>query len=407
MALANTADRYGGLSKTFHWLTALLIITLFPLGLIANDMAYALKSGAETSDDFVARTAWLFSLHKTLGVAVFFVALARIAWALSQPKPGLLHPDRKMESLAAETVHWLLYGSLVAVPLSGWIHHAAASGFAPIWWPFGQNLPLVPKSEAVAAATGGAHWVLTKVLGIALLLHIAGALKHHVIDKDATLRRMWFGHSDVPATDPQHKHAAPITAAIALWALALSGGAALGVYAPQGGPAAAALEDVQSDWQVQDGTLAITVTQLGSEVEGRFADWTAAITFDETVDNGVAGTVDVTIAIGSLTLGSVTDQAMGPDFFNATDFPTATYVADIVPVVDGYEAQGTLTIKGQSMPVTLPFGLSIDGDTASMTGGLTLDRRDFNVGATMADESSLKFAVGVDVSLTAVRGGSE
>ena len=407
MALANTADRYGGLSKTFHWLTALLILTLFPLGLVANDMAYQLKTGAETSDAFVARTAWLFSLHKTLGVAVFFVALARIAWALSQPKPGLLHPDRKMESLAAETVHWLLYGSLVLVPLSGWIHHAAASGFAPIWWPFGQNLPLVPKSEALAGAMGGAHWVLTKVLGLSLLLHIAGALKHHVIDKDATLRRMWFGHTDVPPTRPDHKHAAPITAALALWALALSGGAALGVYAPHGGTAAAELEEVQSDWQVQDGTLGIIVTQLGSEVEGQFADWTAAISFDETIDNGVAGTVEVTVSIGSLTLGSVTDQAMGPDFFNTTEFPTATYVADIVPVVDGYEAQGTLTIKGQSMPVTLPFGLSIDGDNASMTGGLTLDRRDFNVGATMADESSLKFAVDVNVSLTAVRGGSE
>ncbi|WP_299772303.1 cytochrome b/b6 domain-containing protein [uncultured Tateyamaria sp.] len=408
MALANTADRYGSLSKTFHWLTALLILTLFPLGLFANNMAYELQSMSAPADDLVARTAWLFSLHKTLGVTVFFVALLRILWALNQPKPGLLHPDRKLESLAAETVHWLLYGSLVVVPLSGWIHHAAASGFAPIWWPFGQTLPLVPKSEAVAAAMGGAHWVLTKVLGVALLLHIAGALKHHVIDKDATLRRMWFGRTDVPRTSPEHKHAAPITAALALWALALSGGAALGVYAPHGdGIAVAELEEVQSDWQVQDGTLAITVTQLGSEVEGQFADWTAVISFDETVENGTAGAVEVTVAIGSLALGSVTDQAMGPDFFNSADFPTATFTADIVTVVDGYEAQGTLTIKGQSMPITLPFGLSIDGDTASMTGGLTLDRRSFGIGDNMADESSLAFAVTVDVNLTALRAASE
>ncbi|WP_299748359.1 cytochrome b/b6 domain-containing protein [uncultured Tateyamaria sp.] len=408
MALANTADRYGSLSKTFHWLTALLILTLFPLGLVANNMAYELQSMSAPADDLVARTAWLFSLHKTLGVTVFFVALLRILWALNQPKPGLLHPDRKLESLAAETVHWLLYGSLVVVPLSGWIHHAAASGFAPIWWPFGQTLPLVPKSEAVAAAMGGAHWVLTKVLGVALLLHIAGALKHHVIDKDATLRRMWFGRTDVPRTSPEHKHAAPITAALALWALALSGGAALGVYAPHGdGIAVAELEEVQSDWQVQDGTLAITVTQLGSEVEGQFADWTAVISFDETVENGTAGAVEVTVAIGSLALGSVTDQAMGPDFFNSADFPTATFTADIVTVVDGYEAQGTLTIKGQSMPITLPFGLSIDGDTASMTGGLTLDRRSFGIGDNMADESSLAFAVTVDVNLTALRAASE
>ncbi|WP_299589575.1 cytochrome b/b6 domain-containing protein [uncultured Tateyamaria sp.] len=408
MALSNTTDRYGTVSKTFHWLTALLILTLFPLGLIANDMAHTLKAGAQP-DAFVARTVWLFSLHKTLGVAVFFVALARIAWALAQPKPGLLHPDRKVESLAAETVHWLLYGSLVVVPLSGWIHHAAASGFAPIWWPLGQNLPLVPKSEAVAAALGGAHWVLTKVLGLSLLLHIAGALKHHVIDKDATLRRMWFGHVAVPPVSATHKHRLPILAALCLWAVALFAGNALGVFAPTGGltSEAAALEEVQSDWRVEDGVLSITVTQLGSVVTGQFADWTAAIRFDDTQEQGTVGAVEVTVAIGSLTLGSVTDQAMGPDFFGTTTHPTATFTADIVTITDGYSANGTLTIKGQSVPITLPFGLSVDGDTASMTGMLMLDRRSFGIGDNMADESSLKFAVRVDVALTATRAAAE
>ena len=403
MPFANTPSSYGSVTKTLHWLTALLILTLFPLGLVANDMAYDIKTGANLNEAFVSRTAWLFSLHKTLGVAVFFVALIRILWALRQPKPGLLHPDRKAESLAAETVHWLLYGSLVLVPLSGWIYHAATSGFAPIWWPFGQNLPLVPQSETVAATMAGAHWVLTKVLALSLILHIAGALKHHISARDMTLRRMWFGNPDLPQTNGTHRHAVPIIAALAAWALALSGGAALGVYAPQGAGQGAALEDVASDWQVQDGTLSITVTQLGTEVEGTFANWTAAIRFDETVEIGTAGTVEVTIAIGSLTLGSVTGQAMGPDYFDEPTFPTATFSADIVPIVDGYEAQGTVTIRDQSIPVTLPFGLSINGDEASMTGKLTLDRRDFGIGANMADESSLKFAVDVNVNLTATR----
>lgn len=398
MALANTADRFGTVSKTFHWLTALGIIALMPLGLIANKMPY------ETSEQ-LADKAWMFSVHKTVGVAVFVIALARIGWALSQPKPGLLHPDRRLESLAAETVHWLLYGSLVVVPLSGWIHHAATTGFAPIWWPLGQNLPLVPKSEALAATFAGAHWVLTKVLGLALLLHVAGAVKHHVIDKDATLRRMWFGSANAPSTTGAHSHAKPIALALALWAGALSVGGALGVYAPHGGltEQVAALEQVQSDWQVQEGTLGITVTQLGPEVTGTFGDWTAAISFDDTIENGIAGTVDVTISIGSLTLGSVTSQAMGADFFNADAFPTARYVADILPVTDGYEAQGTLTIKGQSMPLTLPFGLSLDGDSAWMVAGTTLDRRSFGIGDNMTDEGSLGFSVGIAVELMATR----
>ena len=262
----------------------------------------------------------------------------------------------------------------------------------------------MPKSETVASIFGGAHWVLTKVLALSLLLHIAGALKHHVIDKDATLRRMWFGASAAPETTGSHKHSAPIAAALAFWAAALSVGAALGAYAPYTTPGTAiALEEVQSDWQVQEGTLSIEVTQLGSEVTGTFADWTAAINFDEMVDNGPAGQVEVTIAIGSLTLGSVTSQAMGPDFFNAQDFPTATFTADIISVVDGYEAQGTVTIKDQSMPLTLPFGLSVTEEGAWMTGNATLDRRDFGIGDNMADETSLKFAVEVKVELMATR----
>lgn len=402
MSLANTQDRYGSVAKTFHWLIALLIIALIPLGVIANELPY------DTSEE-LARKAWLFSLHKTLGILVFFVALGRIGWALTQPKPGLLHPERKLESLAAETVHWLLYGSLVLVPLSGWIHHAATTGFAPIWWPFGQNLPLVPKSEPVAGLFAGAHWVLTKVLAAALILHVAGALKHHVIDKDATLRRMWFGDTAVPRTSGTANHATPLLVALALWVLALSGGAALGVYAPhsQSAGEVAELEAVATGWQVQDGTLSITVTQLGSEVTGTFTDWTAAIDFDETVPNEtegrIAGSVDVTVAIGSLTLGSVTDQAMGADYFNAANYPTARFVAEIVPVVDGYEARGTLTIRDQSVPTTLPFSLALDGDTASMDGTVTVDRNDFGIGLNMADESSLKFAVQIAVALTATR----
>ncbi|MEL7090623.1 MAG: cytochrome b/b6 domain-containing protein [Pseudomonadota bacterium] len=401
MSLANTRNSYGTVAKSLHWLTALLILTLFPLGIIANEMPY------DTSEQ-LADKAWMFSLHKTVGVTLFFVAVARILWAVTQPKPGLLHPDRKAETLAAETVHWLLYGSLVVVPLSGWIHHAATTGFAPIWWPFGQNLPLVPKSETLAGVMAGAHWVLTKVLALSLILHIAGAMKHHVVDKDATLRRMWFGGGGHPKTEASHSHALPIATALVLWGVALGGGTALGVYKPHGAVAEAAqLAEVQSDWQVQDGTLAISVTQLGSQVDGAFADWTAAISFDETVENGVAGTVDVTISIGSLSLGSVTSQAMGPDYFNTDAFPTAQFIADILPDVDGtYNATGTLTIRDQSVPVTLPFNLSVQGDEAVMLGSLSLDRRDFGIGDNMADESSLAFGVNVRVELTAVRVGA-
>ena len=398
MALTNTALRYGGVTKTFHWITALLILTLLPLGLFANDLPY--DTGPE-----LARKAWYFSLHKTLGVTVFFVALARILWAFSQPKPGLLNADHKLESFAAETVHWLLYGSLIVVPLSCWIGHAAAAGFAPIWWPFGQGLPLVPKSVGVEHFFGALHWVATKVLVVSLLLHIAGALKHHFIDRDATLRRMLPGEAAIGPMPTQHHTSTPFIAALFVWGAAIVLG---GILATQGDTTDAGqgveLAEVVSDWQVQDGTIDITVVQFGSEVTGSFAKWTSAITFDETIPTGKVGEVTTTIDVTSLTLGSVTQQALGADFFDTTTHPTAIFIGDIQHAADGYEAVGTLTIKENSVPLTLPFGLAIDGDSAEMRGVLTLDRRDFGIGDNMNDEGSLAFEVKVNITLTAKRG---
>jgi len=402
-ALANSPATYGGVAKTFHWLTALLILTALPLGVIANNWPY------DTSAQ-LATKAMLFSIHKTVGVSAFFVALLRILWALSQPKPALLHPDRRLEAFAAETVHWLLYVSLVIVPLSGWLHHAATTGFAPIWWPFGQSLPFVPKNDAVAGFFAAWHWLFTKVLIAAVALHIAGAVKHHVIDRDATLARMLPGRRVETAPAAEAESRAPVWAAAGLWAVMIAAGSALGL---SGGPAEGVqtqLDAAPSDWAVQEGTLAITVTQMGSQVEGSFADWTAAIAFDPDAPGAVKGDVEVQIAITSLTLGSITSEAMKPEFFAAEEYPTASFAADIRDAEgeNAYLADGTLTLKGTEQPVTLPFTLQLDGDTARMEGSVTLDRRDFGIGTeNYDDESSVAFDVQVNVALTATREGQD
>jgi len=406
MTAANTFSSYGSVTKTFHWLTALLILTALPLGWVANNLAHAIYDpNIPTNEQDIARAATLFSLHKTVGISVFFVAIARILWAVTQIKPGLLNAENKPEAFAAETVHWMLYGALVAVPLTGWVHHAAAEGFAPIWWPFGQTLPFVPKSAHLAELTASLHWLFIWVLAGSLAMHIAGALKHHVIDRDSTLRRMLPGRADVPEPPVQHHSAAPAFAALAVWAAVVIVGWGIGIFSDHSDAHddAADLAEVQSDWDIEDGTLAITITQLGSPVTGSFADWTAAIAFEDPDAPGQAGSVDVTIAIGSLSLGTVTDQAMGADFFDTGKFPTANFKADIFKTETGYEARGPLTIRDTSLDVVLPFELDLEGDTAQMSGELILDRLDFNVGAHMPAEDSLAFAVRVSVELTATR----
>lgn len=397
----NTLQSYGGLSRFFHWATALLIITAIPLGIIANDMAFA------TADQLALKTM-LFSLHKTIGVLAFFVALARILWALVQIHPVPLHPTRKMETFAAGLVHWLLYISLVVVPASGWIHHAAVTGFAPIWWPFGQGLPFVPQSETVAAAATAVHWLFTKVMFVAIGLHVVGALKHQFMDRDATLMRMLRGVS-APAMPMQLRPAilAPI-AAIVIAGVALGGATRL--HLPQDtAEAALPAQTTQTaavsggNWQVDEGKLAISLQQMGQEVSGSFGQWQADIRFDDKITSGQAGTVTVTIDTASITLGSVSDQAKGSDFFDVAQFPQAVFTAPIDVVEGGYIAKGTLSLRGVSIPVELPFSLQIEGDRAVMQGTTRLDRRDYKMGASYNDESTVGFGVTVTIDLVANR----
>ncbi|MGB3554521.1 MAG: YceI family protein, partial [Jannaschia sp.] len=159
-----------------------------------------------------------------------------------------------------------------------------------------------------------------------------------------------------------------------------------------------------ANWIVEEGTLSITVTQLGADVTGSFADWQAAIDFDETPrEDGTLGTVEVGIATGSLTLGSVTAQATDGDFLDVATHPQAMFRAIISAEQDAYIARGTLDLRGAEVPVALPFTLSIDGDNATMIGTAELDRRDFAMGSSYPDETNVGFGVLVHVALTATR----
>lgn len=399
MTSRNTPRSYGRVSRLFHWMTALLILVAFPLGLIANQLPY-------DTAEALTQKAQLFSVHKTIGLLAFFVALGRILWTLTETHPAPLHPERRLEVFLAGLVHWMLYISLVAVPLTGWVHHAAVTGFAPILWPFGQTLPFVPQSEFVAELAGGLHWIFTKLLAASILLHVAGAFKHHLVDRDSTLRRMTRGEVAPDGAVIARRSLTPILAAVLLFAAA-TGLTLATTTAPQAVAAtdAPATETpTTGNWQVTTGTLAFGVRQMGADVQGQFAQWTADITFAEQPTDGKHGTVTVQIDTGSLTLGSVSDQAKSKDFFDVAQFPTATFTADLLPAAQGYQAAGTLTLRGATVPVTLPFTLQITGDTAQMQGQVTLDRRDFGMGQSYGDESSVGFGVTVDIALTATQG---
>ena len=393
MSLKNTPRSYGSLARGLHWATALLILTTFPMGWYAESLPF-------DSSEALAYKAQVFSLHKTLGIAAFFVGVIRILWALTQVHPFAVNPEHRAANWLAAVVHYGLYAALLLVPLAGWVHHAASEGFAPILWPFGQSLPMVPKSLALAEAAGLAHvtatWVLLGLVG----LHVAGALKHAVIDRDGTLARMLTGRA-AGKDGPKAQGAA--VAAVAIWGVAAA--VAWTTSGERGAtPVAEAVPQVVATaapgfWQVTEGSLKIAVVQMGTRVEGEFASWDAAIRFDPEATEG--NEADVRIALASLKLGAVSDQATGPDFLNAAAFAESRYTARLIPQGDAWLAQGELTLNGRSLPLDMPFTLTPRGEVTQMSGRTTIDRRNFGIGEKYPDEASVGYLVEVLVDLTA------
>jgi len=391
--LTNTATRYGAISRLLHWIIALLVLTALALG----GLGKLIPRTANT----VEFLQLLYSTHKTIGVTVLALAILRVVWAFTRPRPVPLHPERKAETYAAEVAHWLLYAAIFVLPLSGWVMHSAEIGYAPIWWPFAQNLPFIPKSETLAATAASVHLVAAIVMATTVAAHIGGALKHSFIDRDGTLARMVRG---TQAGDPKLVHTTATTVvvvALTIWSTAIGAGVAISMI--PGDNAAPTLAPVTetAGWAVQDGTVSITITQLGAPVTGSFGAWQATIDYDPATG---AGEVTAMIDTTSLTLGSVSDQAKGPEFFDVANFARAEFVGTIMQTEGpSHTATGTLTLVGQGVPVVLEFDLDLSDTTATMSGTTTLDRRDFGMGVAYGDESSVGFTVEVSIELTATQ----
>lgn len=204
---------YGPAARALHWLTALAVLAALGLGLWMT----RLPAGTEAE---VARVFRTYSVHKTLGTILFALGLLRLLWWLADPGPGPLHPERRVEAFAARLTHWTLRLGLVALPVTGLLHHSAAPGLAPILWPVGQTLPGIPADERLALIFRAAHQAAGWLLMAALALHILGTLKHALVDRDATLARMVGGNG--PAAGPAPPALPAVLTAIALWTAVLS-----------------------------------------------------------------------------------------------------------------------------------------------------------------------------------------
>jgi cytochrome b561 len=174
----NAALRYTRTAQGLHWALAIMILGMVGLGFYMHDLPLS------------PRKLQLYSWHKWAGVTVFLLVVVRLAWRATHPAPPLPATTSRPVAIAAHAAHALLYVLMLALPLSGWLM-SSAKGFQTVW--FGV-LPL-PDLLSKDAALGERLADLHEALAIALLalvgLHVAGALKHHFVDRDGLLARMW------------------------------------------------------------------------------------------------------------------------------------------------------------------------------------------------------------------------
>ena len=169
--------RYTNTAIALHWLIALLIFAAFPLGLVMSDMALSpLKLK-------------LLSYHKWLGVTVFLLAVARLAWRARHAPPPLPASISRWQQRAAHGLHHLLYLLLLAIPLTGWLM-SSAKGFQTVYLGILPLPDLIGKDKMLGDALREVHETLNYILLALVVAHVGAALKHHFIERNGVLARM-------------------------------------------------------------------------------------------------------------------------------------------------------------------------------------------------------------------------
>ncbi|MFZ0156068.1 cytochrome b [Pseudomonas sp.] len=178
MQLRNSTSRYGFVSIFLHWGVALAVFGLFGLGLWMMGLDYYSPWRKDAPD-----------LHKSIGLVLLAVMLLRVVWRFISPPPPALPNHGKLTRTASKAGHSLLYFGLFAVMIAGYLISTADGVGIPVFGLF--EVPaLVSNLPDQADVAGEIHFYLAWGLVIFAGLHGVAALKHHFIDRDATLTRM-------------------------------------------------------------------------------------------------------------------------------------------------------------------------------------------------------------------------
>jgi cytochrome b561 len=174
----NSTQEYGVVSKALHWLSAIITLSLFGLGLWMVELSYY-------SAYYQTAPYW----HKSVGILLFTVTVIRLVWLQINSPVEPLNPKAILRNKIAKLAHKLIYILLFCIMLSGYlISTADGRSIEVFYW---LDIPSLGQLFSDQAdVSGDIHKYLAYGLILVIALHVLAALKHHLINKDNTLKRI-------------------------------------------------------------------------------------------------------------------------------------------------------------------------------------------------------------------------
>ena len=161
-------------------------------------LAFEVALGLNMEDARGAAKFAVFQLHKSVGITILVLSLARLAWRLMNPPPHYPDSMKPWEKTVAALTHWGFYGLMIGLPMIGWVIVSVSIRNIPtllykaIPWPHLPGLMELPREtrKVIEGAASETHEILAWITIVLLILHVGAALKHQFLTKDGVLYRM-------------------------------------------------------------------------------------------------------------------------------------------------------------------------------------------------------------------------
>jgi len=177
MALKSTKDEFGRIAQIFHWVSAVLIVLMMPMGFAMQNIE------AETTKVLI------YQIHAATGIVVLLLTIARVIWKRIDVSPELPVGFSAFHAFGFKAVHFLLYALLLVLATSG-IGILAVSEMGDIL--FGSSTAIIPQ-DLSDLPPRNAHGVMARLYIALFVAHVGGVLLHQFTKSDVMARMGWRG----------------------------------------------------------------------------------------------------------------------------------------------------------------------------------------------------------------------